>query len=287
MKTITYLLPDNQSAQAFVSNFFKLLGVKGTQEVNLDKNSPQAYHPATYFSLSNNVSEVTVVFESSAIQPLAAGNIYLAGSAPGNCVVDKEFETSDFVFAEKKDEIGEYIKGSLGNNSYYWLSMEELCRRLANAKVVIDHTGVNIPTNLVSKEVWDTLISQLGKEAVLFDYPGEPWPFIVPATAAELAGEVTDLTPYRGPKFELVYDKYTPIPVIQLSLDTSLTKEEVHALFPGPYAETFPNLADFFRSVYIQSPWNNVAVRVDVNYASNTTEDGLLKYLVSEGERVK
>lgn len=284
LNKITYVLPENPAAQVFTNRLLKLLHVEQkSSEINLDRDSPENFTPATYWSLSSEVVQPNIVFSGSLIPQLQTGSIQLGATQQRGLLA----ETQPFDITSHTDNIGTYVEGVKGNTRYQWLSMEELANRLKNAEVSIDHTGINIPTREIDKDTWRSLIAQLGKEAVVFDYPNEPWPFIVPATKDEKRGkEITDLKTWRGPKFEFVYDPYVPVPLIQFSFRTNLSKEDVHRLFPGPYATTFPELADIFRSVYVQSPWDGLAIRVDLNYRFESTEDRLLKYLLTEGKRV-
>lgn len=284
ISSITYIMPDNQKAKNFNYYLCKILDIKHTQQsINLSKETSPIYTPTTNFILKSNISQPNIVFANSEIPPLIIGNMLLSNheqsTYPTN---EKKYKIS---FTNPTDEIGPYIQGTIKNQKYYWLTMEEFARRVKDTQITLDHTGINIPTKAISKDTWETLISQLGKEAIVYDYPAEPWPFIIPATPAEQTGKKIDIRAQRGPKFELVYDEYTTLPLIQIALGSNLSKEAVHKLFPGPYAETFPNLADFFRSIYIKSPWEGLIIRIDLGYASDQTEDGLLKYLITEGKR--
>lgn len=253
LRNIVYTMPDSPAARVFTDNLFSLLKITNLYApVNLDKDTKPDYSPATFFSLSANIKPA-IIFSDEAMNSI---------------------EVCNFKSAEKIYEEGPCI------------TIVDFWKRLGEAEISIDHTGVNLPTKLYSKSEFNTLIHKLAQKCVVFEYPGEDWPFVVPSTQSEINGDIVDLQVWRGPKFELVYDRYTSAPLIQFSISTDLSKEQVHNLFPGPYAETFPNLADFFRSVYIESPWRGIRIRFDVNYSSDQTEDGLLKYLVIEGKRL-
>jgi hypothetical protein len=269
MKHIDYMFPDDQAGRRFLENLALLLGLHLQDGIlDLSQKFADIFSPHTRMKLVDGVIRPGVVFSGQQIPHIPVGNLD---------VVSVE---SDAMSERESQEV------EVTGQTYVCLDMEELKKRLDGRPVVIDHTGINLPVSMIENQMWNQLIKGLSKGAALFEYPGEPWPFIVPATSEELDGQITDINVKRGPKFELVYDAYTTLPVVQISIGTDLTKEEVHQIFPGDYAVTFPNLADLFRSVYICSPWNGIAIRVDVNYVSTSDEDGLLKYLIKEGRRL-
>jgi hypothetical protein len=170
------------------------------------------------------------------------------------------------------------------------LAMDELARRLDGHIVRIDHMGVNVPTRAVARSAWDDLLRSLAVTTALYRYPtGEEWPFVVPATEEEFAGEITQFVAGREPKFELVYDGWAQCPVFQFSLETDQTRAQLEALFPDPEGEAFPDLGDIFRTVYVAHPWPDLLIRFDLNYRSDgepsVWDTG--EWLVAAGGRIR
>jgi hypothetical protein len=285
MKSITYAMPDNTDARKFITYLSQILNFSRTkEELNLSQESHGVFSPITTIALKSSLLEPHILFHDSAINPLTVGTLHL-GSHLQNLTKPNHKSSSRSAITTKQDPIGEYLEEKGENQTFYWLSIAELARRLKKTEITLDHTGINLPTKQLSQTDWEDLINQLSKETVLYDYPGEPWPFIIPATPEEQTGKITNTQLKRGPKFELVYDQYTPVPLIQFAVGTDLSQQEVQELFPGPYAETFPSLAHLFKAVYIYSPWQDLAIRFDIGYAGERIEDNLLKYLLTEGKR--
>jgi hypothetical protein len=156
--------------------------------------------------------------------------------------------------------------------------------------VRIDHTGVNIPSVLISNEQWQQFIRTVARHTNLYKYPTtDVWPFILPATPEEYETDIIQFPAGREPKLELVYDTYSPIPTIQIDIETDLTRPEVEQLFPAPYGISFPDLADYFRTVYVHHEWPGLAIRFDIRFKNNQPggdwETG--QWLVEDGGRIK
>jgi hypothetical protein len=92
----------------------------------------------------------------------------------------------------------------------------------------------------------------------------------------------------RTPKFELVYDAYSPLPVVQFQLETELSQAEVEERLPEPYGISFPDLGEIFRTVYIEHPWSGLLIRFDVAFdrpgAADDWKTG--EWLVKQGRRM-
>jgi hypothetical protein len=60
-------------------------------------------------------------------------------------------------------------------------------------------------------------------------------------------------------------------------------------LFPEPYGISFPDLADYFRTVYIDHEWTGLAIRFDLRFKNdNPTGDWETgKRLAAEGGRIR
>ncbi|WP_309122422.1 hypothetical protein [Paenibacillus sp.] len=168
----------------------------------------------------------------------------------------------------------------------------EALRRLLSGRVVdVDHTGLNVPTFSVARETWNRLVQTLAGAGNVYRYPGEDWPFLFPSTPDEFAGDIASFDAYRTAKFELVYDGWTKLPILQFALSTTLTREEAEAALPGPHGFGIPGLDGIFRSAFVDSPWRDaIAIRFDLYYvrsdaALNEWETG--EWLVREGGRIR
>lgn len=147
------------------------------------------------------------------------------------------------------------------------ISIEQLYRRLEGRLNGMDHAGVNIPAASMTHSEWAAMLSELATRANLYRYPGEDWPFILPAEEEEFETDITDFSVKRTPKFELVLDKYTNSPIFQFALETDLSREESEVLFPDPIGFAIPGLDGIFRSLFICHPWEReMSIRFDLYY---------------------
>ncbi|TVX96686.1 hypothetical protein [Cohnella terricola] len=169
-------------------------------------------------------------------------------------------------------------------------TIQSVYSRLKGYLVGIDHTGVNIPMSIMSRDNWEQLLSDLSPISNLYRYPGEEWPFIIPANEEEFRHDIIDFTENRNPKFEWVYDRYASVPILQFALVTDLSKHELEEAFPAPIGFAIPGLEDIFRSIIIDSPWReDLEIRFDLYYKrnqSNPTEWETGEWLVKEGGRI-
>lgn len=231
--------------------------------------------------------------------------VTLTASAPSKSLPTTSFELKGIAFPEIHIDADPELQLALGNFSInvdsvakppqdiapiaMRLTIKELHKKLQNHIVRIDHTGVNIPTTLVSKEQWQTFVHHIASQSNLYNYPtSEPWLFILPATQTEYDTDITDFPAGREPKCELVYDAYSKIPTIQIDIETDLTRKEVEALFPEPYGVSFPDLADYFRTVYLRHEWIDLDIRFDLRFKSDKPgpwETG--QWLVEDGGRIR
>jgi hypothetical protein len=189
----------------------------------------------------------------------------------------------------QEDALGPYVQTSEGEETTYTLPLDELHRRLAGHIVRCDHTGLNLPTALVDRAAWNGLLTDIAAVANLYRYPtGEDWPFILPATEDEFTGDIHAFALGREPKLELVYDGHARHPLIQIDLDTDLTRPELEALLPGSYATAIPGLDEFFRTVYVTSPWPDLSIRVDLRYKGDSVDSDWATgaWLVTAGGRI-
>ncbi len=153
----------------------------------------------------------------------------------------------------------------------------------------MDHTGVDLPPQLLSPDDWQRLNQRVAGASNLYTYPtGEMWRFVVPANQGEYLREIELSEGYREPKFELAYDDYARLPGIQFHLRTELTAAQVAARLPEPYGFQLPG-AETFTSVYVQHTWPGLLIRFDVGYRhlAGPTDWDTGEWLVKEGRRVE
>lgn len=172
-----------------------------------------------------------------------------------------------------------------------YMTISCLFRQLQGRLTGIDHAGVNIPASDLDKSEWDAAMAKIGSVSNLYRYPGEDWPFIIPASDAEFRTDITDFTVKRTPKFEFVYDVYTNKPLLQFALETKISRREMEEIFPEPDGFSIPGLENIFRSVIVQSPWDSgMGIRFDLYYESEAAglsdwESG--EWLIRQGGRLR
>lgn len=177
-----------------------------------------------------------------------------------------------------------------GGVALHRLPITEITKRLQGHVTRIDHTGLNIPSKFVGRDEWDELMITAALTCNMYKYPtGEDWPFILPATKSEFETDITTFPVGRGPKFELVYDTFSSVPTIQIDLETDLERPQVERLFPAPYGISFPDLAEYFRTVFVHHEWAGINIRFDIRFKStNPSNDwNTGKWLVVSGGRIK
>jgi hypothetical protein len=175
-----------------------------------------------------------------------------------------------------EDVTGSYLKLTSQQADFqYLLAIEDLARRLQGQLVRADHFGVNIPAKKISSTEWEDFKTKIANHAALYRYPtGEEWPFVLPTDQAEFETDITSFTAGREPRFELVYDEWINYPLLQFALVTRLPRKTLEQLFLPPYSIAIPGLEDFFRSIYVFSPWPGLAFRFDLYYLGEEAEPG-------------
>jgi hypothetical protein len=237
IKAISYQLPQATEEE---KNFFDYLSqlLKELPHCKIEKKRtileapfPTGTLPLTIFEPAD-ISSPQIILDTQESIDLEVGNLYIRSvTAKHKIRVIEQGET--LLKTKKQDNVGEYIEILSENKTFSLLSMDELFKRLKTHIVRIDHTGINIPTKVISKEQWDDFIKKVAPLSNLYRYPtGEPWLFILPATAKEQREDITDFRLGREPKFEIVYDDYSPIPTIQIDIESDLSREEVEKLLP-------------------------------------------------------
>ena len=292
IQQITYRFPSNTKND---HTFFKslsdlLLELPNAQpqedkSIEITASQPANALPATTFAQSD-VPFPQIHFDLADKLSLEVGNLRINPASS-----DYEVEGNGFSpILTKQDSLGSYYELLAGSLTIYRLDIKDLVARLKGYIIRIDHTGLNLPSALVSRNKWEQFIGNVAKQINLYKYPtGEDWPFILPATPAENRADITQFPVGREPKFELVYDTYSSVPTIQIDIETDLTRPQVEDLFPKPYGVSFPELADYFRTVYVHHDWLGLDIRFDIRF-KNDEPDGdweTGKWLVTEGGRLK
>jgi hypothetical protein len=165
-----------------------------------------------------------------------------------------------------------------------------LVRALAGQVLRVDHLGVNLPARLVARPRWEDLLHTLAHAATVYRYPtGEEWPFLPPSTWDEYVDDIQHFPPGREPMFELCYEREFAHPVVQVDVQTALTREELEERFPEPSGCALPGLGDFQRTVYVAHPWDGLLLRLDLRYQGSGAipvwETG--EWLVTAGGRIR
>lgn len=287
LKTITFSFPKDADGNDFFKYLKKLLGE--LQNSSIEQNAiritatkPEQAQPQTIFKQSNTLFP-QLHFDADNLR-LELNNFAINPSQDFNVAPSKPLPRTI-----KHDKHGEYTEVDAGGQILFRLPIAELYSRLRSHIVRIDHTGINLPSALVKREEWERFIDKLTSNSNLYRYPtGEDWPFILPATKTEHANDIKEFPAGREPKFELVYDTFSPVPTIQIDIETDLLRTEIERLFPEPYGISFPDLADYFRTVYIDHEWPGLAIRFDLRFKndnpSGNWETG--KWLVEDGGRI-
>jgi len=184
-----------------------------------------------------------------------------------------------------KDNVGDYVEIEENSKKFYALTIGQLLQRFDGKLKELNHAGMNFGPKILEKKEYLEFRKLIAQRSNLYNYPtGEEWPFIIPSNENEFRTNITDKSINRNPKFELVYSKYHPNPLIQIDIETNLTEAEVLKLLPEPYGVSFDNLKDMFRTVFIHVNWNNVFIRFDLRFKSNGEDFGY--WIIKEGGRI-
>ncbi len=262
--------------------------IVSAESIDLKASWPLDTKPITIFEQSF-VKYPMVILDNIDGLDVKIDSLSLCGKNPNTQNVTYNNDESNVTKVTLNDNLGMYIELDSAGNKSYLLPIGEIYKRLKGHIVRIDHTGLNIPSTKMSTTVWSSLVEKLGEASCMYKYPtGEDWPFILPATENEFETDITEFKMGREPKFELVYDYNSLVSTIQIDLETDLKRSEIEKLFPEPYGVSFPDLAEYFRTVYIYHPWRDLSLRVDIRF-KNTEIAGKWetgKWLVDEGGRI-
>jgi hypothetical protein len=272
IKNITYLFPNHTPAEQDFFHHLDLLleplqNTSTEGEVVLSPTQPAHSLPATVLALAD-VAFPQVQFEMDGPMALTVGNL----------CINPQPSTSLHVESTPRKPRHEHA-----------LPMDSIYARLRGHITRLDHTGINIPSSLIPRDTWQRFINHLAAESNMYRYPtGEDWPFMLPATQEEYEMDITQFPVGREPRCELVYDQFSVEPTIQIDVETDLAREQVEELFPDPYGISFPDLADYFRTVYIEHEWPGLRVRFDIRFKSDEPGDywETGKWLVTKGGRI-
>lgn len=292
LKHITYTFPNGTAnSQSFFKQLTGLLSelpnasIDENGNLEIKPSKPAGALPVTIFTLSNVPFPQLNLGDNPELST-TIGNFRINPDV----TIEYEVDTRGFDQTQiKHDSLGAYIELHAASLIFYRLPLDDLIKRLKGHIVRIDHTGINIPSARISNEVWSQFIDTVVGHANLYKYPtNNVWPFILPATEDEFKTDITQFPSGREPKFELVYDTYDSNPTIQIDIETDLTRMEIEQLLPEPYGISFPEVADFFRTVYIHHEWLGMAIRFDIRFKSEGPGDwDTGKWLVEDGGRIE
>lgn len=185
-----------------------------------------------------------------------------------------------------KDKVGNYTRLKLGNKKYNILSIEQVFERFDSKLKSLNHAGVNFGSKILKGSDYTNFKKLISERSNLYKYPtGEEWPFIIPSTESEFREDITNKSVKRNPKFELVYYDGNIKPVIQLDIETNLTKTGVIELLPEPYGVSLDGLEDFIRTVFVMTDWLGIILRFDLRF--NSSEEDFGYWMIEEGGRIK
>lgn len=291
IEAITYVFPEDGPSADFYAQLERLLFELPNANSNEDgsvivaPSAPQNSLPVTQFKQKSGIAFPYVqIGEDKALQ-LRAGNF----SINPKDRADSPATAEPLPKTKKHDALGLYYEVQTPSMLLHRLPIDELYKRLSGHLVRIDHTGLNLPSSELTKENWQTYLNTLAGQCNLYRYPsGEDWPFILPVTKGEFTSDITEFPIGREPKFELVYDTYSIVPTIQIDVETDLLRTEVENLFPEPYGVSFPELADYFRTVYVDHDWRGLSIRFDIRFKENNPSNdwNTGKWLVEDGGRI-
>lgn len=270
---INFQFPINTPEEADFYNllwelFKKLPGAEsGLNIVSISPKFPKGAQPKTVLEGSTEG-----LFPALRLDPIVGVNVNLGEMSivSDDLVTRTTMRTRDSrQFSTESDTLGEYYQTWIGGQRYSLLDLAEFKRRFGKQILSLDHAGINLPANFVKKSEFNDLFNRLKKVANVYKHPGHPeWVFVLPSNDEELEQGITNFSKNREGKFEFVFDTYLKVPTIQFDLITKLSKEEVSKLLPVPYGISYPDVKDFFRTVYVRHPWNELLIRFDLRFAT-------------------
>ncbi len=268
LRTITLAVPDDEEGRAFIRALHRLVPTTLDQDaLTFDPPIPAGALPVIRVEAAS-VAQPTVIFGTEQPIVLAAGPLRLCSTptfaadqrpAPGH--TGTETGTGTGTGTETASPTAATVPGVRP------VLLAEILQAVEGQVLRVDHLGVNLPAGAVARHEWEALIGALAAGSTLYRYPtGEEWPFVLPSTDEEYADDIRRFPVGREPKFELCYEQYFDYPLVQLDVQTGLTRDELETCFPAPSGLALPGLEDYFRSVYVAHPWVGLVIRVDMRY---------------------
>jgi hypothetical protein len=246
-KIIIYLSIQNQPDQEFFNQFKALLKFDTTPELLPQYEIKSTVNSHSYIQLldENNDDLLSYQFHNFAL-----GNITSIQNNHNFKYQDK----GDFVNA--KNQYFDYPQAKL-----------ETILKIFKGKInEVDHFGINLPSTQISFDEFLGVCDVVGQNSYLTNYPEvDQWKFIERATKEEIDFKIENFKIFRNPKFELVWDEYTLMPILQIDMLTQYSRRELHQLLPDSFAFCFDELEKYFRSCYLQNPFG-ILIRLDFRY---------------------
>ncbi len=261
LSRVAFMFPDDSlEAQAFFEQLEKLLEKDANCVVNEDlilftpANPPGAL-PVTSLELSSELAIPKLVLETDMPFEVRVGNFFIHSS---EVVTDMPYQPRP-------------LPDSIEEPQHTLLPMLDFVQRFDGHVARVGHLGLNVPAALLDPVRWRPLVHNLAVVATVYQYPNdELLYFLLPSTPAELQGNITEFVPGRDPMFELAYDQFDQLPVVQIEIETDLPRAEVQELLPEPYGISYQGLEEAFRAVYVQHPWKDLLIRFDVGFKENS-----------------
>ena len=198
-------------------------------------------------------------------------------------IADIQFNIGNAQYLDLLNKHSSHIKKS---TSIKELTIKNVASKLSGHIIGIDHTGINLPKTLYTKDEYNSLLDYLSSISNVYSYPtGEPWPFVIPATIKENQEEITNFNLLRKPMFEFIHDSYTDTTTLQIQLETDFTKSEVEKLFPKNEGVYFTGLEEVYKAIYLNySPHFNI--RLDITFNESYEDYDTRRWFVCEGKRL-
>jgi hypothetical protein len=162
------------------------------------------------------------------------------------------------------------------NQARAGMSFDEAATLLMGWVTKVDHTGVGVPFSIPAAD-WSQAMDFIALETAVFhDYPDgidlynrekSRWLFAIPATTFEKTNGISQMM-CRDPKVEFVCDD-VPCPFLQIDMQTNLTRAQTTDRFPQGFE--IEGLENYFRSVWVTTPFPGVRLRLDLRYAEIDT----------------
>ncbi len=293
LRAITLAVPDDEEGRAFIRALHRLVPTALDQgTLTFGPPTPDGALPVIRVEAAS-VAQPTIIFDMERPIDLTAGPLRLCGMPTAVAVGRPTMPTVEMTGTGSSATA--VVPGARP------VPLAEMLPAVEGQILRVDHLGVNLPASTVARHEWEALIGALAAGSTLYRYPtgeewpfvlpstDEEWPFVLPSTDEEYGDDIRRFPCGREPKFELCYEQYFDHPLVQLDLQTGLTRDELEACFPAPSGLALPGLEDYFRSVYVAHPWAGLVIRVDMRYRddgpASAWDTG--EWLVMAGGRIR